>query len=156
MLTSLTKGGGGVSQLLTITDKGGGGSRRPKYGWHNLWTVPYPPSANSITMHIRLVCQDKKSMSLQTSLIALSGKAAVTFEPIVQCSKAVLHNLFMNICNIYYRLSLGHPPSLQGRGGGDTGVSIGLNKNHICSTIVSEDIVIWPSWGNFWYDEAVI
>ena len=24
MLTSLTKGGGGVSQLLTITDKGGG------------------------------------------------------------------------------------------------------------------------------------
>ena len=29
MLTSLTKGGGGVSQLLTITDKGGGGSRPP-------------------------------------------------------------------------------------------------------------------------------
>ena len=25
MLTSLIKGGGGVSQLLTITDKGGGG-----------------------------------------------------------------------------------------------------------------------------------
>ena len=29
MLTSLTKGGGGVSQLLTITDKGGGGPDPP-------------------------------------------------------------------------------------------------------------------------------
>ena len=29
MLTSLTKGGGGVSQLLTITDEGGGGVHTP-------------------------------------------------------------------------------------------------------------------------------
>ena len=29
MLTSLTKGGGGVSQLLTITDKGGGRVQTP-------------------------------------------------------------------------------------------------------------------------------
>ena len=29
MLTSMTKGGGGVSQLLTITDKGGGGVQTP-------------------------------------------------------------------------------------------------------------------------------
>ena len=37
----LTKGGGGVRQMLTLADKWGrGGLDPPIFGWHNLWTAP--------------------------------------------------------------------------------------------------------------------
>ena len=42
MLTSLTKGGGGGKPIAdNHWQRGrGGGPDPPKYGWHNLWTVP--------------------------------------------------------------------------------------------------------------------
>ena len=40
----LTRGGGGVSQMLTIADEGGrGGPGTPDFGWRNMWTAPYSP-----------------------------------------------------------------------------------------------------------------
>ena len=37
----LTRGGGGVSQMLTIADGGGrGGPGTPDFGWRNMWTNP--------------------------------------------------------------------------------------------------------------------
>ena len=38
----LTRGGGGVRQLLTIADEGGrGGLKTSEIGWRNMWTAPY-------------------------------------------------------------------------------------------------------------------
>ena len=52
----LTRGGGGVKQMLTIADEGGkggqaiaddcwrgeeGGLKTPEIGWRNIWTAPY-------------------------------------------------------------------------------------------------------------------
>ena len=43
----LTRGGGGVSQMLTIADGGGrGGPGTPDFGWRNMWTAP-----NDESMH---------------------------------------------------------------------------------------------------------
>ena len=47
----LTKGGGGVRQLLTIVDEGGReGMKTSKIGWHNMWTA-------SIKCHRRKMCR---------------------------------------------------------------------------------------------------
>ena len=41
MLTGLTKGGGGVGEMLTTADEGGrGGLDPPIFGGHNLGTAP--------------------------------------------------------------------------------------------------------------------
>ena len=38
----LTRGGGGVRQLLTIADEGGrGGLKTLEIGWRNMWTAPH-------------------------------------------------------------------------------------------------------------------
>ena len=37
----LTRGGGGVKQMLTIADEGGrGGLKTSEIGWRNMWTAP--------------------------------------------------------------------------------------------------------------------
>ena len=71
MLTSLTKGGVGVRQLLTIADKGEReGPDHPKYGWHNLCTVPISNLTRK-AWHTEHPCDDLTP--LRNPLIYYSG-----------------------------------------------------------------------------------